>query len=523
MTPSIGTFPNYAAEQMTAAAVTPHFLATAAAIDILSVGGSAVDAAIGADAVLGVVAPETCGIGGDLFALVHVPGQEKPDALNSSGRAGSNVSSQTLREQGHRTMPTMDAASVTVPGCVDGWHALAARHGSLSWSERLAPALRYAESGFPVSTELADSLAARFDRLRSEAVGQHLLPGGRPPTAGESIMRPDLAETLRAVAQGDRDEFYLGPPGAAISHAVGGLITEDDLSQCQAEWVAPLGLSVFGLDGWTIPPNSQGYLTLAAASVYESWRNFDDDEIDRWHLAIESYRSQAADRDLVLADPDYAPLSGEELLSPGRLSPPRHVGRRQDFRRSPRSTGGTAFLCVLADDGEGVSFIQSNFMGLGTSIGAGSAGFLLHNRGAGFSLEPGHPNELAPGKRPLHTLAPSLWTKGGALHTLLGTRGADYQPQLLLQMAIRMFVEGDSPAEAQTYPRWVIDDLVDGSVRVEQNTPPEIAAGLQSRGHEVEIVEGVQRGWGPVSVIRSEDTVEAAADPRVRTAAAETL
>ncbi|CAN5162835.1 gamma-glutamyltransferase [soil metagenome] len=509
----------------TAAAVTPHFLATSTAIDVLSLGGTAIDAAIAADAVLGVVAPETCGVGGDLFALVHRPGLEKPAALNSFGRAGSNASSRALRDEGYTEIPPMHPATATIPGCVDGWHALAESGGRLSWADRLGPALRNAESGFPVSAALSRSLATRADVLAPQAIGRHLFPFGRPPRPGDQLTRPDLAETLKTIAKGDRDSFYLGAPGQAVAESVSGLIDEKDLARIQAEWVDPIGLSIFGLEGWTVPPNSQGYLTLASAAQYEEWRTDDLQEPERWHLAIESYRRQVSDRDLVLADPDFAPFSGQALLSQQRRLTPRNLDQRQRVRPTTPKLGGTAYLCVLDQEGCGISLIQSNFMGLGTSIGAGNAGFILQNRGAGFSLIEGHPNELAPGKRPLHTLAPSIWTKNGELHTILGTRGGDYQPQLLLQMAIRMFDDHDTPAEAQVQPRWVIEDLgnPDAAVRVEEATPTDIVEGLGRRGHRVEVVAGVQGGWGPVSVIRSGANVEAAADPRVDTAAAETL
>jgi len=509
----------------TAAAATPHYLATAAAIDIIAIGGTAVDAAIAANAVLGVVAPETCGLGGDLFAVLHGPGWEKPAALNASGRAGSMVDSEALRRQGHNAMPLWGPATVTVPGCVDGWHALAARGGRLGWSERLAAALRYAEQGFPVSAELSRSLTMRQQQLLPQPVSRYLLPEGRPPQIGEQLRRPDLAETLGVIASGDRDRFYLGSPGLAISRAVGGLITEADLARPQAQWVEPLGLSVFGLEAWTVPPNSQGYLTLASAAVFERWRDQAHSEADRWHLAIEAYRSQVADRDQLLSDPDHSALAPADLLSEGRLGRPVAMGRRSSYQGTSNAPGGTAYLCVLDREGLGVSFIQSNFMGLGNSIGAGEAGFLLQNRGAGFNLLAAHPNELAPGKRPLHTLSPSLWTEQGKLHTLLGTRGGDYQPQLLLQMAIRLFDQGDSPAEAQAAPRWNIADLADpdATVWVEDTTPDDVMDELAARGHRVEVAPGVQGGWGPISVIHAGANPEAAADPRGGTAAAETL
>jgi gamma-glutamyltranspeptidase/glutathione hydrolase len=511
-----------------AAAVTPHFLATAAALDLLVSGGSAIDAAIGANAVLSVVAPETCGIGGDLFALVHAPGNKAPKALNASGRAGSNVNPQRLRDVGHDLMPVMDQASVTVPGCVDGWHHLAAYGGRLSWSERLAPALRYATEGFPASSDLCLALARRISEIGDQPIGRFLLPGGAPPQPGDLIRRPDQAHTLEIIAGGDRDGFYLGPPGEAISAAVGGLITKEDLAVDQGDWVAPLGRDVFGQTAWTVPPNSQGYLTLAAAAVYErAARGVDADDAAGWHLQIESYRSQVADRAEVLSDPRFSPIPASGLLGEERLGAHIDPRRRQRFGTTAARPGGTAYFCVLDDAGMGVSITQSNFMGLGTSIGAGESGFFLHNRGAGFDLRPGSPNELAPGKRPLHTLAPTLWTSGSDLVALLGTRGGDHQPQLLLQMAIHLFASGHSAANAQAHPRWVLDNLSDpdAPVLVEDATSDDVVEGLRSRGHQVEVAKEMQSGWGPVGVIMlaADGGVEAAADPRVATAAADTL
>jgi gamma-glutamyltranspeptidase/glutathione hydrolase len=287
-------------------------------------------------------------------------------------------------------------------------------------------------------------------------------------------------------------------------------------------------LDVFGLRAWTMPPNSQGYLTLAAAAVFErAAAGIEPDSPVGWHLQIESYRSQVADRSDVLSDPRFSPFPANRLLSDERLAVRIDHGRRQFYGVPNAGPGGTAYFCVVDGNGMGVSITQSNFMGLGTSIGAGDSGFFLHNRGAGFELRPGSPNELAPGKRPLHTLAPTLWTDRSRLAVLLGTRGGDHQPQLLLQMAIHLFVSGHDAANAQAHPRWVIDTLADpeARIRVEESTPPEIVEGLRAKGHQVEIAEGLQSGWGPVGVIKvsPDGSVEAAADPRVGTAAAESL
>lgn len=512
-----------------AAAVTPHALATTAAIDILGSGGNAIDGAIAANAVLGVVAPETCGIGGDLFALIHAPGMDTPSVLNASGRAGSGANAERLRGEGHTATPPYHPETVTVPGCVDGWHALHERFGRKDFEEILAPAIRLATNGFPASNELCGALSARHAQLGPQTSAAPLFPGSNPPAPGDHLRRPDLASTLNAIAVGSRDDFYLGQAGEEISAATGGIITSDDLSRNQADWVEPLSLEVFGLTGWTVPPNSQGYLTLGAASVFESLSPPSDPElVESWHLAIEAYRAMAWDRDDVLADPAHSIVASTDLLEENRLRQRSALidrNRVGAFGTPSPKPGGTAYLCTIDREGTGVSFIQSNFMGIGSGIGAGAAGFFLHNRGAGFDLRAGHPNELAPGKRPLHTLAPSLWTRGSRLVSLLGTRGGDYQPQLLLQMAIRIFHGFVDPGVAQSRPRWMIDQFSAARpvVAVEANTPNVIVNGLASLGHDVSVRRETQHGWGPVSVITvDEDGLRvAAADPRVDTASAQ--
>jgi gamma-glutamyltranspeptidase/glutathione hydrolase len=494
---------------------------------IIASGGNAIDSAIAANAVLGVVAPETCGIGGDLFALVHRPGMERPDVLNSSGRAGAGADPERLRTQGHRTMPAYDPQTVTVPGCVDGWEALLARYGTQEMSALLAPAIRLASDGFPASMELVAALTRRSELAREKAA-RAFYRDGNPPALGERLRRPDLAATLEAVAARGRDGFYLGGAGEGIVEATAGVITLADLERVQAEWTEPLGLEVFGLTGWVVPPNSQGYLTIASGAVFEQLGPPEDPEDPQsWHLAIEAYRSLAVDRDDLVADPAFAPEPPAALVSEDRIA--EHA-RRVDptrtgaFRTPPRAPGGTAYLAVVDADGLGVSFIQSNFMGIGSGLGAGEAGFFLHNRGAGFDLRPGHPNELAPGKRPLHTLSPSLWTEGNRLACLLGTRGGDYQPQLLLQVAVRCLRAGVAPADAQAGPRWMVDPI-DGAapdIAVESHTPRGTIDHLNRLGHRVSVRSDVQHGWGPVSLITIDNRGmrTAAADPRVETATA---
>ncbi len=508
-------------------AVSPHHLASSAAVEIMASGGTAVDGAVCANAVLSVVAPETCGPGGDLFALVHAPEMRAPAALNSSGRAGSGVTAADIRAAGHTDLPPRGPWAITVPGAVDGWFALLDRFGRLAIDAVLAPAIELAENGFAVSAELADALERLRPVLAGQASAGELYPSGRIPLPGEVIRRPALASTLRAIVSEGRAGFYEGPVADGIVDAAQGAIRPDDLQVVQSEWIDPLGADVFGRRVWTIPPNSQGYMVPATLAIFERLGSFDDPADPAFqHALIEAYRVVAAERDQVVADPATAPVAADDLVDPERLSALAELvaldraGVYEGLRDAP---GGTAYLCTRDAAGMGVSYIQSNFMGIGSGRSAGATGVWLHNRGAGFTLIPGHPNEYAPGRRPLHTLSPTLWTDRGRLALLLGTRGGHYQPQLLAQIAADLHVGGLCPDDSQAFPRWVVHDLAPGStsrVEYEPRFPRRTIAGLSERGHELVPAEGWMTGWGPVSIIRIEDDLRGSADPRVSTAAA---
>ncbi len=490
-------------------------------------GGNAVDAAVAVNAVVGVVRPTDCGVGGDLFALIHRPGDEAPAVLNASGRAGSGASAQSLREAGFDDMPIDHPAAVTVPGCVDGWITLLDRFGSLSLDAVLGPAIRFATDGFPISVEMADNLAALSDVIADQPSGFELYPGGRPPAEGEMLARPALAGTLRSIASQGRDGFYAREVGAAIEAATDGWIRAEDLDANAPEWVQPARLDVLGETAWTIPPNSQGYITLATLAIFEQLgAPHDFADPDYHHLLIEAYRAAAWDRELHLADPDAMTVSTDDLLHPLRLEERASAitSRAGAWPAPDPLPGGTAYMCTLDAAGMGVSLMQSNFYGIGSGLSAGSTGVWLHNRGAGFSLQPGHPNELSPGKRPAHTLAPSLWTRDGALTMLLGSRGGDLQPQLVAQLAADLLYLGMDPAQAQAMPRWALDFFGPGvasAPALEDTMPAAVIEGLAARGHDVTTVPA-QRAWGPVSVIRTagDGIHHAAADPRISTAAA---
>jgi len=504
----------------------PHELAAQAGLEILAAGGNAVDAAIAANAVQGVVAPETCGIGGDLFALVWRPGLAEPLTLNASGPAGSNARIEELA--GESDIPLAHPLSVTVPGCVAGWEALAAECGRMPLADLLAPAIRLATDGFPASAEMATAFSRRESQLGTQASASDIYEEGTAPIEGQLVRRRMLAQTLTELTDGGARAFYQGPAGRAIVEAVGGRITPDDLASYRPDWVTPLQLDVFGRTGWTIPPNSQGYLTLAATAIFEQLdAPADPVDPEYVHLLIESYRSVAGGRDQLVSDPSTA-ASTAELLGEDLLADLRRDIDRSRAGRWPapaRQVEGTAYLCAVDRDGIGISLMQSNFHGIGSGIGAGAAGFFLHNRGAGFTLEPGHRNVLAPGRRPLHTLAPTLWTRDGGLELILGTRGGHQQPQLLAQVAAHVFHCGLTPGAAQEVPRWTTRATAPhttSTIAVENRMPAATVEALRQGGHEVTKGGAYEGGWGPVSMIHvlPSGLRVAAADPRVATAAA---
>ncbi len=490
-------------------------------------GGSAIDGAIAADAMLAVVAPDTCGPGGDLFAIVHRPGDERPAVLNASGRAGAGASAATLRDQGLTEIPMRSRWSITVPGCVDGWEALIERFSTLTLADDLAPAIERANNGFPVSFELAGSLDRLQDLIGAQPSAAALYPAGETLETGATLRRPALAATLTAIADEGRSAFYHGPAGEGIVQATDGVVTTEDLERQQIEWVAPASTPLFGLTAWTVPPNSQGWITLAALRVFEILDPPRDPAHPEFqHALIETYRAVAWERADTTTDPDTAPLTPYQLLDPERLAERASAINQTQARRWPIPTdapGGTAYLTTRDHDGMVVSFIQSNFWGIGSGISAGATGVWLHNRGAGFSLRPGHPNELTPGRRPLHTLAPTLWTDGDRARLVLGTRGGDQQPQILAQVAANQLWAEVDPSEAQRLPRWSIDAPASSglpTIKYEPRYESSTIAGIASMGHVTEPAGPWEAGWGPVSTITIGDVVRGEADPRVSTATA---
>jgi len=501
-------------------------LASAAGVAMLHKGGTAADAAVAASAVLAVTCPHLCGMGGDLFALVH-DGRGGPAALNASGRAGSGADPVQLRLEGHTEMPFRgDIRSVPVPGCVDGWLALHERFGALPLATVLEPAIVYAASGFPASP----LLAAAITLLRDVAGAGDLTAGGTV-RHGDLIRRPGVADALGAIVARGRAGFYQGPFGEGLLELGHGEYTRDDLARPLADWVGPIHVRVWDHDVWTIPPNSQGYLTLLGAAIASGLRLPDPRDAGWAHLLIESARVAAHDRPSVLHEhADVTPLLDRDEVARRRalVDPARRA-----TLAAPASAGDTTYLCAVDEARMGVSLIQSNASGFGSMLFEPATGIGLHNRGIGFSLEPGHPAEYGPGKRPPHTLSPALVTRpDGSLRAVIGTMGGDTQPQILLQLLARTLVDGESPGHAITAPRWALRQAASSGfdtwtdpdatvVNVERDAAADWVAGLEARGHTVEVVDGVTGTFGHAQLVEvTASGLAGAADPRALTGAA---
>ena len=502
-------------------------LASGAGVAAMRAGGSAVDAAIAASAVLAVTSQHMCGMGGDLFALVHVGGTAAPLVLNSSGRAGSGASAERLRADGLTAIPrTGHIAAVPVPGCVDGWLALHERFGRLPLADVLAAARAYAADGFPASPTLAASVGRVLD---PPIVGsEDYTEGRRALRSGDLVRRPGVARALDAIVKDGRAGFYEGEFGEGLFALGAGEYTGDDLRAPLADWVDGLSIDVWDRRVWTVPPNSQGYLTLAGAWVAERLPLPDDPDDPLWaHLTVEAARHAGFDRVDVL----HEHADGAALVAPDRLSARAASIRTDAAAELPGAYGGggTIYLCAAdARDGMGVSLIQSNYMGFGSMLVEPGTRIFLQNRGCGFSLKAGHPAEYGPGRRPPHTLAPAMVTHlDGRLDAVVGTMGGDSQPQVLLQLLARRWAAGVSPGNAIAAPRWVLagdepgQDVWDqrGRVRVavEPHAPAAWFEGLRERGHDVVALQpwSPQAGFAHLITVDPDTGVLAgAADPR---------
>ncbi len=501
-------------------------LAAGAGVDMLRRGGSAADAAVATSAVLAVTTQHMCGLGGDLLAVVVPPGAP-PLALNASGRAGAGADAARLRAEGFAAMPFRgDIRSVTVPGCVDGWLALHGRFGRLPLEEVLGPARRYAEAGFPATATL---VAAVADVAHLPGAADYTRGG--PLRVGSLVRRPGVARILAAIGAGGRTAFYEGEFGAGLLRLGSGEYSAADLARTTGDWVPALGAGAWGHRVWTVPPNSQGYLTLAGAWIASGLDLPADPDDPRWaHLLIEAARQAGHDRPAML----HEHADGDALVAPGRLGPRRAAidGDRAAPLNGRWGGGGTIALCAVDRDRMGVSLVQSNAAGFGSHLIVDDVGVFLHNRGIGFSLEAGHPAEYGPGRRPPHTLSPTAVTDAsGDLRGVLGTMGGDSQPQILLQLLARWLHGGGPPGTAVAAGRWALSagasafdtwsDPDGQRVLVETTAPRAWVDGLTARGHTIVEVDGRRGAFGHAHLISVEaDHLAGGTDPRPGSGAA---
>ena len=491
------------------AVVAPHHLATAAGLAILRAGGHAVDAAIATNAVLGVVQPSGCGVGGDAFWLIWDEADGRETSLNGSGRSPAAADPEALRASGLATLPYRGPLSVTVPGAVRSWGDAHGRHGRLSRAEVLAAAIELAWEGFPawdgfisaVEGVLPDVRAALGDGSGFEQVYR---PSGRPWRPGERVRLPALAATLERLADVGFDDFYDGEVAerqASCLAAVGSTITVENLREHTSTWTEPVETTYRGVRVTTHPPNSSGIVALEILNVLEAFEPpaaaaFGPDGVDdaRWiHLGIEASKLAMADRDFHLSDPDFVDIPVDTLLSKAHAAELARLVDPDRAARPPAATlprgGGTIYLATVDGDGNAVSLIESNYMGFGSGVVDPATGIHYQNRGSYFSLDPDHPNALAPRKRTLHTLLPGMLFRSGERRpwVVTGSMGGDAQPQIHAQVVSALVDGGVDIATAVGAPRWFVDGeehfAPPVNVRAERRFPAAVLDALEAKGH----------------------------------------
>ncbi len=444
-------------------ACTSQPLATQVAIDILKKGGSAVDAAIAANAMLGLVEPTGNGIGGDLFAIVWDAKTQKLYGLNASGRSPKSLTLKYFKDKGIKHIPALGPLPVSVPGCVDGWFELHGKFGKLKMQEVLQPSINYAKEGFPVSELIAFYWKRNAERLKEyEGFAEIYMPNGKTPAKGEVFKNPYLAKTLELIAKNGRDEFYKGSIAKAIDAYMkrnGGFLSYDDLAAHKSEWIEPVSSSYRGYDVWELPPNGQGIATLQILNILEQYdiKSMGFGSAEYMHLFIEAKKLAFEDRARYYADPDFAKVPYKQLISKEYA---KERANLINLNRSARSydagvlqTGNTIYLTVADSEGNMVSLIQSNYRGMGSGMTPNGLGFILQDRGEMFSLTEGHPNVYEPGKRPFHTIIPGFITKDGKPYISFGVMGGGMQPQGHAQVVVNLIDFGMNLQEAGDAPR----------------------------------------------------------------------
>jgi len=514
-------------------AATSQPLASQIALDVLKAGGSAVDAAIAANAALGLMEPTGCGLGGDLFAIVWDPEAKRLYGLNASGRSPRGQTLAQLKERlGERAeIPEFGPLPVSVPGCASGWAELHARFGKLAFEDVLAPAIRYAREGFPVSAVIADAWAMNVRRLERNAADvpelanfrATFLVEGRAPRAGEVFRNPALANTLAVLAEKGADAFYVGPLAEKIGaycERVGCALSAADLAAHSAEWVEPISTVYRGVEVFELPPNGQGLAALQILNVLEGFElaELGHNSAEYLHLHVEAKKLAFADRARFYADPQFDKVPVAGLLSKTYAAKRRE---RIDPERAAKTVepgnprldeGDTVYLAVADGRGMMVSLIQSNYVGMGSGLVPDGLGFVLQDRGALFALDPEHPNAYAPGKRPFHTIIPAFAMKGDQPWLAFGVMGGSMQPQGHVQVLCNLIDFGMDVQQAGDAARYnhtgssqpTGTTMTDGGVlHLESAIGPDVRAALAKRGHTL-VTEGSYGGYQ--AILRDPET-----------------
>lgn len=504
-------------------AATSQPLATQAALDILKAGGTAVDAAIAANALLGLVEPTGCGIGGDLFALVWDSGTSRLYGLNASGRSPHDLSLQYFLDNGYQRIPAYGPLPVSVPGCVDGWFELHRRFGKLPAGDLFASAIKYAREGFPVTELIAYYMALSAKRLQDyPGFREVFMPGGRTPAKGEIFRNPALADTYEKIAEGGRDAFYSGEIASVMVDYIreqGGFLSLRDLEDHRSEWVEPVSTSYRGYDVWEIPPNGQGIAALQMLNILEQYdiREMGFGSADYIHVFTEAKKLAFEDRARYYADPDFSDVPVDALISKSyarqRMALIDMTRASAGFVFGEPEPGNTIYLTVADQWGSMVSLIQSNYRGMGSGMTPPGLGFILQDRGELFSLDPAHPNVYAPHKRPFHTIIPGFITKDGKPWISFGVMGGDMQPQGHVQIVVNLVDFGMNLQEAGDAPRIQHFGSTDptgtakrgsGWICLESGINYEVIRDLMMRGQDVRFDLGGYGGyqaimWDPVN------------------------
>ena len=502
-------------------AATSHPLATQAALDILKKGGNAIDAAIAANAVLGVVEPTGCGIGGDLFALIWSADKDKLYGLNASGRSPRSLKLDYLKNNGYDFIPSYGPLPVSVPGCVDGWYEMHDLFGRLPMKDILQPAITYARDGFPVTEVIAYYLNRGTQLLKEYPnIKETYMPGGKAPAKGEIFKNPNLANTLDKIVKGGRNEFYRGSIAKTIDAFMKtqkGFLTYDDMARHHSEWVEPVSTNYRGYDVWELPPNGQGIAALQILNILEGFdlSSMGFGSADYIHILTEAKKLAFEDRAKYYTDPRFNSVPVNQLISKKyaaerrKLINPDKAAKIYDAGRV--EAGNTIYLTVADKYGNMVSLIQSNYRGLGSGMCPPGLGFVLQDRGEMFSLARGHNNVYAPGKRPFHTIIPAFITKNGKPWISFGVMGGDMQPQGHVQIVVNLIDFKMNLQEAGDAPRIhhigssepTGEHMTDGGILLlEDGFRWEVIQKLMIRGHKVQWDLG---GYGGYQAIMWDD------------------